>query len=465
MQQNTDCTLILTNVGNQPDDALHPNTNPWTLAFRVTEVKTGIETLYQPKRSPFDEERKIAFKGGEADQVAVPLLMKVSLPSPVEYEISAIWMWGTAKPAESNAVRVKILPFTPRNLTLFRSEYPAFSASVLNVAVDPPIILRARLRLQPGGGVERLDPIAPGTLKTAAVLSEGPNQTIVSGDWAAWLDGRRLVAAHIDALGSTSPARSAELPEGDWQIVTPLSTEPPPEDGSRPAGSALLLRTLDRKASVLVCSLNEAAVRPGPVAHLPGIPLWTRALTLSDGRQLLLFCTQESQKLRLHCCPWPATQAKPPEVVTLAEWPDAEFAGAGAMLDADDNLQGGLLVWKKAKPPTLEFVNWQATPKGNYRELTVRQIGYDYDHGVSRSIVRVFQSGFFAALIRGNDGHYVLWDPIHGQSVLVGPMERTPLPLDLSKIKSDEPVLLSGAVATGIRFLRPDGSPLKFAPK
>jgi hypothetical protein len=87
MQQNTVCTLIIRNLEDAPSEALHPSLNPWSLTFRVTDIKTGIETLYRPDRTPFDQENLIAFGPRQTDESVVPLLMKASFPAPGEYEI------------------------------------------------------------------------------------------------------------------------------------------------------------------------------------------------------------------------------------------------------------------------------------------------------------------------------------------------------------------------------------------
>lgn len=468
VQQNTDCLLILANVGADRDEASHPGTSPWSLAFRVTEIKTGIDTFYQPERKPFDQDQKVAFKAGQVDQVVVPLLMKVSFPGPGEYEISAIWTWGAAKPAESNAVRVKIQPFTPRNLSLNRVEYPAFSAAVLNAATDPPVLLRAAITLLPGRGVERLDPVAPVNLRTTGVLSQGPNQEIMTGEWMAWIDGKKLSAAYVDSSTGASPVRSVAIGEGDHQIVAPLFCAAPPDDGSRPNGAGLLSIVANGRATLQVFNLTPAAIQGGPSAPLPASPLWIESRALSTGRRFVCYCIADSnKKLALYCMPWPGEpNFKPGAAVKLCEWSNMEFAGGTLIVDREDQMLGGLVMWNlSTRPPTLEFIYWKASTAGHYEESTCRQIQYSHDDGLSRAIVRVFQSGFFAALLRDRSGRAMVWDPIHGETKLLPPMDTSPLPLDLSMIKTDEPILVSGTIATGLKFLRTDGSVLKFKPK
>ena len=468
VQQNTDCLLILTNVGSGKDEASHPGTSPWSLVFRVTEIKTGIDSFFKPERKPFDQDRKIAFNAGQADQVVVPLLMKASFPGPGEYEVSALWSWGPAKPAESNAVRVKIHPFTARNLSLNRVEYAAFSAAVLNVATDPPVLLRAGITLLPGGGVQRLDPVAPVNLRTVGVLSQGPNQTIMTGEWMAWIDGKKLSAAYVDSTTGSSAVRSVAIGEGDYQIVAPLYCAAPPDDGSRPTGAGLLSITATGRAVLQAFNLTPAAIQPGASATLASPPLWIESRVLSSGRRFVCYCTAEAnRKLALYCMPWPGEpNFKPGAAVKLCEWSNMEFVGGTLIIDQEDQFLGGLLMWNMSnRGPTLEFINWKAVPAGHYEELTRRQIQYSHDAGISRAIVRLFQSGFFAALLKDNSGRWMVWDPIHGETRIAPPLDTSPLPLDLAMIKTDEPILVSGTIGSGLKFSRTDGTVLKFKPK
>ncbi len=470
VQENTSCTLTLTNTTNSRVEALHPLPNPSQLTFRVTHIKTGVDTFFRPEPREFDDPQKIAFEARQADRVVVSLLSKIKLPAPGEYEIAAIWIWGAGAPAESNAIRVKVSAFTPRNLVLYHADYPVFTAATLNAATDPPTLLRAAIRLVPGGGFERLDSLGAVNLRTAAVLSDGPNQTVLPGDWAAWLEGDQLHALHFDPdLGATKP-RKAGLPSAAFRIVPPLFSGVPGDEGGHPTGAALLLGIDPRGGA----SLHTVALAPDEAPKLfvstalPGpAPGWVESRATSEGVRFVVYARDEDGRVTLNIRAWPdkpeGAHATPKR---LAEWPAARLVGGSLIIDPDDVFRGVVVFWDtSAAKPVLTIVNWLAMPGGKYEELTRRTIEHDSDSGITTSVIRLFQSGFFAVLLRSEGRRWTLWDPIRGLSKLPPPLDITPLPLELAHIKSDQPIVVAGTIETGVQFLRPDGSVLKFTPK
>ena len=117
-QENAHCRLVLTNTGSAPLTFAHPDISPDSPVLRVVELKSGIEVLQHGKAHQTGTAYQTLAAGKKIEH-EFALLSIATLNLPTEYEITAIIPFdGGVRRAESKPVKLKVIPVTPRSLSL-----------------------------------------------------------------------------------------------------------------------------------------------------------------------------------------------------------------------------------------------------------------------------------------------------------------------------------------------------------
>ncbi len=460
-QEDAVCLIKLLNSGKDPVRVLNPATNLTGIALKVLDVKAGVEKTYQQPRKPGSmppEEDPLA--PGRSFEAGLPLLYLPKALVPGEYDVSVSCRYnGEKERAESAPLRVKIRPTTPRNLAIQGVENSVLYGFWVNLGEDPPEIARIKLDVRRGGGARDFRPVAKASLHAVPAFSVPPNKEVCPHHWAAWIDGAEIKVVHLHDSQGPSAVRSVPLPGGEARIVSPLHSDPTPDDDGRPNGALLLwMGERDRQESQLqAIRLTPQGATAQARAALPAPkPVWLSSFVRSDAKRMALFAQTAGGKVSLSEIPWPGGVGAPKK---LGEW-KGEFAAAGFSLDGDDVLHGALLLRTGVEAhSTLERVDFQIDAKGGFAAKPAERVDADPKDPVAHAVLRVGDQGAIAALLQGGSGAWSLYD---GEKVspLPDPVKTTPYPLDVCFLDDTKPILIVGGKEAGLRLLQPDGSPL-----
>ncbi len=241
VQQNPSCTITVTNKG--PGDAIvqTPLTDKVVLGMKVTDVKTGIEVprWREPGlRPPMDR----TVKQGDSLKDTFLLQTVAHIHALGEFDVAAL-IKNNGKIIESNTVRVKTSPVTPRAQSLV-SVNGAQSAIKYGVSVnrvaDPPALVRHKFEIVNDGGAMNAWPLAPVPPNTVARISACANRSVTHAHWIAWIEGDALRCQHVAVAGAATAPQALTLPAPGATIVAPLSIDPGGRNPAPMPGRALL---------------------------------------------------------------------------------------------------------------------------------------------------------------------------------------------------------------------------------
>ncbi len=229
------------------------------------------------------------FGAGKSLESGFSLLEMCGHLSAGEYEISAIYEYdGGHERAESPPIRIAVRPALPRNLSLDTVQGSVVYGVWLNMATEPPHLVRSRFDLLSGGGVGETRALGTAGLHARPIPSLPPNRAPCESHWVAWIEEGALKFLHFDPELGPTPVETIALPPLEAEIVGPLHSEPTTDLQTRPAGSALLWMG-NREGTI--SRLREAALVPGPLPsgppRRPGPPVCARPVRRRERRSRL----------------------------------------------------------------------------------------------------------------------------------------------------------------------------------
>jgi hypothetical protein len=467
-QENPICHIVASNDATSPVKVAALGASPDVPILRIVDCKTGIETFQHRRKHggvPGTAYQEVA--AGGTLKYEFELTSIARLPLPVEYEVSAILPYEMgAKRAESKPARLRISPVTPRDLclTYVQGGWAAIAYGVsVNVASDPPQIVRHRFDVLTEGGVGDARPVAKAPLRAAPVLSAPPNQSVVHAHWIAWRDSGNVAFTHFDAKLGALRTGTWACPSPEFEIVSPLATEPATDPARRPNGAALIwMGGTARQApsfQVLTFTSEGKAVAAASCPADSRQPSWMMSHIQSTGRRILTYAVAKDKACELFVRPWPQAGA-PGEARSLARWEGA-FQGGGALLIADDSIRGATLVrGPQGEGSTLELITWKLNAQGEFAERTRHKIAWPFQSQVNRAVVRIGPSGKAVALLAGEDERWQFFDEESGVQPLPASVAATKLPVDVVFMGDAEPVLIFGRMTQGFELMMPNGDPL-----
>ena len=468
VQENPVCRIVASNNAAGPLKVAAPGASPEVPILRITDLKTGIETFQHGHKHggvPGIAYQEVA--AGRTLECEFPLASIARLTLPVEYEASAILPYEMgAKQAESKAIKLKIIPVTPRDLSIVNVQggwaSVVYGVSV-NAASDPPQIVRHRFDLFTEGGVGDARPVAKAPLRATPVLSSPPNQSVAHAHWIAWREGGGVAFTHFEAGLGSLPTGTWACPAPEFEIVAPLATEAVTDPARRPDGAALIWMSDPARQTagfqvITFTSDGKAMVGSSGPAEAQR-PAWMMSHIQSKGRRLLTCVVAEGKGCKLLARPWPQPGV-PGEAKVLAKWPGT-CHGGGALMIADDSIRGATLVrGPQSDGAKLELVTWKMGPQGEFVERARHKISWPFQSQVSRAVVRIGPSGKAVALLAGEDGRWQFFDDEAGLQPLPATVAATQLPLDIVFMSDAEPVLIMGRMSQGFDLMMPNGDPM-----
>lgn len=467
-QENPVCHLAATNTGNAPMKVAAPGASPEVPILHITELKTGVETFQHGHRHgpdigiPYQEiaaDKKLEYDF-DLNSVA-----KLTLPT--EYEVSAILYYDSgAKRAESKPVKLKIIPVTPRSLSLVNVQggWAAVIYGVcVNAASEPYQIVRHRFDIMAEGGVGDARPVANASLRADPAISSPPNSTVAHSHWIAWRDEGGLAFTHFDSAIGSLPTGAWKCPQPEMEIVHPLATQPVTDPAQRPVGAALLwvgdpARRISAFQVVNFTPDGKAVAGAAWDAGGPK-PSWMKSHIASNGQRALVFVRDTGQGCALFLQPWPQAGA-PVEPRTLAKW-NGTCLGAGTVMIDDDSIRGATLVrGPQASGAKLELIVWKIGPKGEFGERARHTIPWAFQTGISRALVRVGPGGKAVALIAAEGGPWQFFDDEAGLKPLPAVVAAARQPVEVVFMDESVPVFIAGQVGQGFQVMLANGDPL-----
>ncbi len=467
-QENPVCHLSAANTGDATMKVAALGASPEVPILHVIELKTGVETFHHGHRHGPDI--GIPYQEIAADkklEYDFDLNSVVKLTLPTEYEVSAILYYDSgAKRAETKPVKLKIIPVTPRSLSLVNVQggWAAVVYGVcVNAASDPPQIVRHRFDIMTEGGVGDARPVANANLRADPAISSPPNSSVAHSHWIAWRDEGSLAFTHFDSEIGSLPTGVWKCPQPEWEIVHPLATQPVTDPAQRPVGAALLwVGDPARRMSafqVVNFTPDGKAVAGAPWDAGGPKPSWMKSHITSSGQRLFAFIRDTDQGCTFFLQPWSQTGPSG-EPRSLAKW-NGTCLGGGTVMINDDSIRGATLVrGPQAGGAKLELIVWKIGPKGEYGERARHTIPWAFQHAVNRALVRIGPGGKAVALIAGGDGQWQFFDDETGFQPLPATVAGARQPVEVVFMDESVPVFIVGQVGQGFQVILANGDPL-----
>jgi hypothetical protein len=192
-QQDTYCSITLQNDGAHPIDILVPPLDVSLPIVRVIDVRTGAEETYRrkppPRSMPHEPGQLLP---GDSVKSGFSLFDIVPCLPPGDYDICTTWEFnGGEGMAESLAARLKVLPTTPKSISMADAfgGYGNLKYGVwVNLAGDPDEpgkIVRNRFSFEAGGGVSHVLEVADCGRTCRPVVSSPAVGTVAASQWVA----------------------------------------------------------------------------------------------------------------------------------------------------------------------------------------------------------------------------------------------------------------------------------------
>lgn len=466
-QESPRCLLTLANNGREAVKIANPVTSLTMPVLKLMDIRTGEETLFQKKPSEWETDPQENLPPGKSLERGFMLLDEIKIAAPGPYQLSVLYEYDSGKRTESAPVKLNVLPATPKNLQLVNNG-PGGSIAVVfgawvNLAADPPQIVRTQFDALPGGGIRASHTITKAEVNSRPVLSAPPNRSAIKSHWVGWLEENFLRFAHFDENLGASPAGKFELPKMDLEIVAPLSSDPATDTRVRPNGAALIwMGDADGTRSGLqVVELTPNKASAGGTVNLPGSrPRWMASFERSNGMKIALYAQTSGDKVVLFSVSWPDKEKGGALPQKLAEW-KGKFVAAGATIDASDAIQGAVLLWTgEGANQQLELIGWSLDGRGTFAEKEKQKIEWEYARKIDLAFVRVNSQGAPLAVLRDGDGNWSVFEGEGRPNPLPGAYAQTKFPLDVVFMGGTEPLLVGGRAQMGLEMVKMDGSPL-----
>ncbi len=435
VQENPLLFLTVTNVGPEPVRIEDPQDGA---RFRVLDLRTGEESMPPKASRGIHGAPEIELAPGKNLVSCHSARTHLSIVEPGDYEVTAV----LTGPTLSSPARIRVRPVVPRNLSLDTVQGGDSFGVWVDLASDPPRIVRSLFSVRMGGGVEESLPIAVAHSGAEPIPSLPPNGQDRMRHWVGWLEGRELRYTHVSRELGVAPTGRLEV--GDARLFAPLAADPVKDTRVRPSCWAVL----SRANRILLASLSVDGASIGPSLELEGPPLsWARVHTRSKGERFVTGI----QGTSLQRIPWSPRQFERPQA--LHRW-EGEFVAAGALLDLEDRVRGAVLLRRGDR---WACASWELDATDEFR--VTGEVDVPWESTLVRAQVRPGPAGTASILLRNEEGVWSLFD---GATVrkLPAPACATRLPMEPAYLGPHEPVLIIAESRTGFRISRMDGRAL-----
>jgi hypothetical protein len=458
-QQSPPCAITVTNKG--PGDAIlqTPLTHKGVLGMKVTDVKTGVDVLRWREDPMPPLERTV--KAGDSLKDMFLLQPVAHIHALGEFDVAAL-IKNNGKIIESNTVRVKIAPVTPKAQSLVSvngAHSPIKYGVSVNRVADPPALVRHKFEIMNDGGAMNAWPLAPVPPATVARISACANRSVTHAHWIAWIEGDALRCQHMGAGGAATAPQALTLPAPGATIVAPLSIDPAGRDPAPMPGRALLWFPGLQGGTLRVYNLAaDAKPQPGESRNLDGEPpVWLQSHERTDKSRWLVRAAKIDGKQTVQLLPWPEGGKVGATPKTIGSF-DGDLIAGDAVLDDDNTLHVGMLVLTDPKHSRqVKLLSWACPTDDPAKAGPVRDIAWAPDQPVVQAIVRIDPKNEPVALLAGAGG-WQSYRKIDGLKPAPAQLN-TATAVDLLFFK-EVPAFLVGRPVVGYDVIQLDGSPL-----
>lgn len=432
--------------------------------FRVVHTATGAQTLMKGEvrgrgRPPVPLELPPDGPGKKYLQ----LKDYVTFAAPGAYALSVIYPYNDGRDkAESNVVQVKVHPLACRHLSLDYAHGDFITGVFVNPANEKPDVVVANFRIEAGGGVGGISPVAKATLLAAPAKSIPPAGHASDGEWIAWLDQETVTALHLDPQVYEHPSGTLKLPDTDHELVRPLFIQASKPGAQGCIGGALVwakkgnAAVLHRVGFELARKVKLRLLSSTPVAG--SRPVWSMSYALSEGPPRLLTLRAAEDVLALSTMPWP--EGGPAAGTTLREW-RGELVAAGATVRIDDELRGAMLLWVgSGDDRKLDLAAWSLSKDGKVEETFRETVPWASSDPVTSASVKARITGPPAALLKKDDTEWFVFDAFGKMMDVPKPYNESKLPLDFVFWGLRDVVLIAAELKGGFSVKRMNGENL-----
>jgi hypothetical protein len=476
-QQDAQCVVNLNNAGGTTLAVGIPPFDVTLPVVHVVNVQTGAEDEYRRKRQTSAiQHDPVSMAAGAAMDTYFNLHDIVPQLLPGYYDIKVVWEYNNGEEiAESQAVRLRVFPTTPKSLHLVRAVggQSGFIYGVwVNLPGDPEkpcTIVRSSFALMVNGQVADVAPVMECGASHLPILSAPANGVALRSHWIAWIDEQNLHYTYVDGdSGVVASRQTLPLPvTEDMDIVAPLHGGMKGDPGMTPEGGILLCHGTRGGAGFHLHSIRlemDNAQGMGATTLNGAKPVWIMSHVRSNEQYLATYAQQAGKELSLFLAPWPGSKSSLPDSSLLMTW-SCSFLAAGAAIAADDAILGGFLVWKTGDdvPRKLVLLSWSVSLQNVFETTGELPIDWHPNTPVRDARVGVNDNGAPVALIKDDEGAWHIFD---GDILQPVPAEFTKSrqPIEPGFLNGNgDPLLICGTIGYGFKIIQADGSPLPSA--
>jgi hypothetical protein len=467
-QQDVDCLVTLKNSGSSPILMGFPPVDRSMPILRVTRISTGDTQQYQRLEDPspnFFSDFTLA--AGDVQESSFSLRNIVPWLSPDEYEITVLWQYdNSSRRAESNSVRLTVLPNVPANLSLVDAVggQGGFRFGVwLNTSTSPPTIFRGGFSFLPGEDVLDIIEVAPASKDSHPLLAAAIPGSPLNSHWIAWIDDNVIRYSHIHKkLGVLTP-RYLPLSSGQWEIVPPLQSNPALNNSERPEGGMLLCggEKTDKNFKLKSVQFLDGEAKILSETTLPGPkPLWTTSHVLGSGERYVTYLQSEGQNISLYLVSWPGMKGALQNPKRLSFW-TGKFLEANSGIGQEGVIRGGLLLQDWKDNSKVELINWSLLHDKLILKEQKQIINWFAVQQITGAKIGINDAGLIAVIIQSGEGDLYGLDSEGKLNKIPEEVSKDLLVYEIGFAGGwEEPVLLTGSASKGFRILRFNGSPL-----
>ena len=475
-QENPVCTLSIQNKSG----SVLSMPGPHVIEIHTLNLQTGEQQVFKPKSYPtigrIVRDKQIQPNGTYSE--SFNLNEKTGFLEPGQYEIAIVFLYGPdPKKIEVTPVKLTVRPNTIQNFSLL-SEKGGSNPSVIgigvNIAQDPPELVRSQMYLGTNGGIQNVMSLGKIDLHANPVGSVPANTRTAMGQWFAWIINPTLHTVYYDEKSNSVSAQKSKIALEDAVIVEPLTYIPAAAENTQPTGR---LVAYEKAAGtdgtrLQVFSLTKKGAQMQQEIMLRGSSLkWIKNVTASGGRQTILYLQTQQDKLQLSSLSGSMeTDFTPPQ--QIVQW-HGQLLGAETTMAPDDTILGACLVQREI-PDTIEaepeeefhkivMIQWKISADGIYQETRQIPLEWNKDTSIETVQISINPHGIPVSLIKDDAGNWFVFDGSGNLAPVTLPFTKTKLPIRIA-YPGGSPILVGAKSNYGLQIMQLDGSDLPVLP-
>lgn len=477
--ESTPVTIQLENRGAEPLAYLNYSNHDAMPTLIVKSVETGVETEHKRLEVPGAMPPPVTVEPKTTWEYRFDLNKEIEFPSAGEFNVYARCDWGRSEKAQSDPVRVEVMPTSPQAFdTATTGGGPVgdlFCAWVnLEEEEESDSLWLSLISTSGEARILQSLPICEIPKEARPVLSVPPNAPPTS-QYVAWIEDQIL--NHIVHTYGRLEIGGVGLNAPGYEIVPPLF-EDPFEPGAKQGAEALLIReveggwllcAVDLDGGVITARDSSSGGGGGVGSSSPPndlfvkgpMPLQNYTAYRSDASRRTVFSQQNNlsadrASVSLSVAGW-AKGSLPQTPKLLAEW-EGVLVAADQCLTATDALVGAALLYvppaaaAAADSHFYELRRWRLEADDTFIETGNLPLFWKPGTAIEKAVLRIRQDEKMFALLKNTEDN--LWRLFDGEELklLADSLQNIAEPIKIFFVDQSVPCILFPDAESGLRL-------------